>query len=180
MVGPGNDAWYGKNGAYHPDGNYKPGVDTHNGPNGAYHPNGYFGPDGGWHEDKPGTNPHDQPNGGNNGNHGLIGGNGGVEHGAADYGDHGVTGNQANQQRNLPADRGAERPGEQNPRTDQHSDANQRNTGADRDHTSAGQPAALLHERQRRSRPGGSRPRKGQHASGGRAALAASTRQRSA
>lgn len=133
MVGPGNDAWYGKNGAYHPDGNYKPRVDTHNGPNGAYHPNGYFGPDGGWHEDKPGTNPHDQPNGGNNGNHGLIGGNGGVEHGAADYGDHGVTGNQASQQRNLAADRGGERPGEQGPSTDQHSDANQRNTVADRD-----------------------------------------------
>ena len=56
-------------------------TDTHYGPNGAYHPNGYFGPDGGWHNDKPGTNPHDQPNGGNNGDHGLIGGNGGVEHG---------------------------------------------------------------------------------------------------
>ena len=81
MVGPGNDAWYAKNGTYHPDGSYKPGTDTHYGPNGAYHPNGYFGPDGGWHEDKPGTNPHDQPNGGNNGDHGLIGGNGGVEHG---------------------------------------------------------------------------------------------------
>jgi len=94
MVGPGNDAWYGKNGTYHPDGNYKPGENTHNGPNGAYHPNGHFGPDGGWHEDKPGTNPHDQPNGGNNGDHGLIGGNGGVErypngdqHNAGSFGD---------------------------------------------------------------------------------------------
>ncbi len=78
MVGPENHAWYGNNGVYHPSGNYKPGTDTHYGPNGAYHPNGYYGPDGGWHEDKPGTNPHDQPNGGDNGNHGLIGGNGGV------------------------------------------------------------------------------------------------------
>ena len=80
-TGSENHAWYGNNGTYHPDGNYKPGADTHYGPNGAYHPNGYFGPDGGWHDDKPGTNPHDQPNGGNNGDHGLIGGNGGVEHG---------------------------------------------------------------------------------------------------
>jgi len=67
--GPGN----------HPD-PYRPGVDTHYGPNGAYHPNGYFGPGGHWHPDVPGTNPADQPNGGNNGNHGLIGGNGGVQH----------------------------------------------------------------------------------------------------
>jgi len=63
----------------HPD-PYRPGVDTHYGPNGAYHPNGYYGPGGHWHPDVPGTNPADQPNGGNNGNHGLIGGNGGVEH----------------------------------------------------------------------------------------------------
>ena len=63
----------------HPD-PYRPGVDTHYGPNGAYHPNGYFGPGGHWHPDVPGTNPADQPNGGNNGNHGLIGGNGGVQH----------------------------------------------------------------------------------------------------
>ena len=67
--GPGN----------HPD-PYHPDVDTHYGPNGAYHPNGYFGPGGHWHPDVPGTNPADQPNGGNNGNHGLIGGNGGVQH----------------------------------------------------------------------------------------------------
>jgi len=67
--GPGN----------HPD-PYRPGVDTHYGPNGAYHPNGYYGPNGGWHRDVPGTNPADQPNGGDNGNHGLIGGNGGVQH----------------------------------------------------------------------------------------------------
>lgn len=74
--GPGNDG-------------YHPGTDTHYGPNGAYHPNGYYGPNGAFHHDVPGTNPNDQPNGGNNGNHGLIGGNGGVERGAADYGDHG-------------------------------------------------------------------------------------------
>ena len=79
-AGSQNHAWYGANGTFHPDGNYKPGEDTHYGPNGAYHPNGYFGPDGGWHADKPGTGPANMPNGGNNGNHGLIGGNGGVEH----------------------------------------------------------------------------------------------------
>ncbi len=76
-VGSQNQAWYGNNGTFHPDGNYKPGEDTHDGPNGAYHPNGYFGPDGGWHQDK---NAGQQlPNGGNNGNHGLIGGNNGVQ-----------------------------------------------------------------------------------------------------
>jgi len=78
-AGSQNHAYYGANGTYHPVAGYKPGEDTHYGPNGAYHPNGYYGPDGGWHEDKPGTNPADQPNGGNNGNHGLIGGNGGVQ-----------------------------------------------------------------------------------------------------
>ena len=67
---------------------YRPGTDTHYGPNGGYHPNGYYGPNGGFHHDVPGTNPANQPNGGNNGNHGLIGGDGGVQHGAADYGDH--------------------------------------------------------------------------------------------
>ena len=77
-TGSENTAYYGANGTYHPVAGYKPGEDTHYGPNGADHPNGYYGPDGGWHEDKPGTNPADQPNGGNNGNHGLIGGNGGV------------------------------------------------------------------------------------------------------
>ena len=77
-AGSQNHAWYGANGTFHPDGNYKPGEDTHYGPNGGYHPNGYFGPDGGWHPDK-GTGPNNTPNGGNNGNHGLIGGNGGVQ-----------------------------------------------------------------------------------------------------
>ncbi|HUN62414.1 MAG TPA: DUF3300 domain-containing protein [Candidatus Sulfotelmatobacter sp.] len=76
-AGSQNHAWYGANGTFHPDGNYKPGEDTHYGPNGGYHPNGYFGPDGGWHADK-GTGAN-TPNGGNNGNHGLIGGNGGVQ-----------------------------------------------------------------------------------------------------
>ena len=88
-AGSQNHAWYGNNGTFHPDGNYKPGEDTHYGPNGGYHPNGYFGPDGGWHADKnAGQN---LPNGGNNGNHGLIGGNGGVQHASAPNG--GANGN---------------------------------------------------------------------------------------
>jgi hypothetical protein len=78
-AGSQNHAWYGANGTFHPDGNYKPGEDTHYGPNGAYHPNGYYGPNGGFHHDVPGTGPNHQPNGGNNGNHGLIGGDGGVQ-----------------------------------------------------------------------------------------------------
>ena len=82
-AGSQNHAWYGANGTFHPDGNYKPGQDTHYGPNGGYHPNGYFGPDGGWHADKPGTGPANMPNGGQNGNHGLIGGNGGVQNHSA-------------------------------------------------------------------------------------------------
>ena len=76
-AGSQNHAWYGNNGTFHPDGAYKPGEDTHYGPNGAYHPNGYFGPDGGWHADS-NAGQH-LPNGGANGNHGLIGGNGGVQ-----------------------------------------------------------------------------------------------------
>jgi hypothetical protein len=76
-AGSQNHAWYGGNGTFHPDGAYKPGEDTHYGPNGAYHPNGYFGPDGGWHADS-NAGQH-LPNGGANGNHGLIGGNGGVQ-----------------------------------------------------------------------------------------------------
>jgi len=69
--------------SYHPWANntgYHPGTDTHYGPNGGYHPNGYYGPNGHFHHDVPGTNPNDQPNGGHNGDHGLIGGNGGVQH----------------------------------------------------------------------------------------------------
>ncbi|MGA2426970.1 MAG: DUF3300 domain-containing protein [Candidatus Acidiferrum sp.] len=65
-------------GPYGPNG-YHPGTDTHYGPNGGYHPNGYFGPNGGFHHDVPGTGPAHMPNGGANGNHGLIGGNGGVQ-----------------------------------------------------------------------------------------------------
>jgi hypothetical protein len=95
----GNHGGYvGPNGSYHPDPGYHPGTDTHYGPNGGYHPNGYYGPDGGWHPD-PRPN---QPNGGDNGNRGLIGGNGGVQHGinggpnngfnGGHNGDHGLIG----------------------------------------------------------------------------------------
>jgi hypothetical protein len=79
-----NRTWNNTNyNGYHPWANnsgYHPGTDTHYGPNGDYHPNGYYGPNGDFHHDIPGTNPHDQPNGGHNGDHGLIGGNGGVQH----------------------------------------------------------------------------------------------------
>src|SRR5580704_9423559 len=80
-----NRTWNNTNyNGYHPWGpgnsGYHPGTDTHYGPNGDYHPNGYYGPNGDFHHDVPGTNPHDQPNGGHNGDHGLIGGNGGVQH----------------------------------------------------------------------------------------------------
>ena len=111
-TGSENTAYYGANGTYHPVAGYKPGDDTHYGPNGAYHPNGYYGPDGGWHEDKPGTNPADQPNGGANGNHGLIGGNGGVEHTSA----YGSTQQQPNGNNGdhalMGANNGAQRTGE--------------------------------------------------------------------
>jgi Protein of unknown function (DUF3300) len=70
--------YVGPNGGYHPDPGYRPGTDTHFGPNGGYHPNGYFGPNGAFHHDVPGTGPANMPNGGENGNHGLIGGNNGV------------------------------------------------------------------------------------------------------
>lgn len=80
-----NHTWNNTNyNGYHPWGGgnsgYHPGADTHYGPNGAYHPNGYYGPNGGFHHDVPGTNPNHQANGGNTGNHGLIGGDGGVQH----------------------------------------------------------------------------------------------------
>ena len=83
---------------YHPWGpgnsGYHPGTDTHYGQNGDYHPNGYYGPNGAYHHDVHGTNPNDQPNGGHNGDHGLIGGNGGVDHGpdGGRNGDHGLIG----------------------------------------------------------------------------------------
>src|SRR5277367_1812633 len=79
-----NRTWNNTNyNGYHPWGpgnsGYHPGTDTHYGPNGGYHPNGYYGPNGGFHHDVPGTDPRNQPNGGRNGDHGLIGGSGGVE-----------------------------------------------------------------------------------------------------
>jgi len=92
-AGSQNHAWYSGNGTFHPDGNYHPGADTHYGPNGAYHPAGYFGPNGGWHADKPGTGPNNMPNGGNNGNHGLIGGKGGVQNSNAGLNGPGVAPN---------------------------------------------------------------------------------------
>ena len=133
-TGSENHAWYGNNGTYHPAGNYKPGTDTHYGPNGAYHPNGYFGPDGGWHNDKPGTNPHDQPNGGNNGDHGLIGGNGGVEHGpdGGRNGDHGLIGGNGGVEHNPNGEQhNADGLGDQRPGGFDHND--HRNAGVDRD-----------------------------------------------
>ncbi|MGA8409402.1 MAG: DUF3300 domain-containing protein [Candidatus Acidiferrales bacterium] len=94
-----NNTWRNNNyNGYHPWGprntGYHPDTDTHYGPNGDYHPNGYYGPNGAFHHDVPGTNPNDQPNGGHNGDHGLIGGNGGVEHAAngGSNGDHGLIG----------------------------------------------------------------------------------------
>jgi hypothetical protein len=79
-----NHTWNNRNyNGYHPWANnsgYHPGSDTHFGPNGDYHPNGYYGPNGHFHHDDSGTNPSGQPNGGHNGDHGLIGGNGGVQH----------------------------------------------------------------------------------------------------
>ncbi|MFZ1929007.1 MAG: hypothetical protein WAU50_07720, partial [Candidatus Sulfotelmatobacter sp.] len=112
---------------YHPWANnsgYHPGTDTHYGPNGGYHPNGYYGPNGHFHHDVPGTNPSSQPNGGNNGNHGLIGGNGGVQHpngtvphadgsswgdrgpNGGQNGDHGMIGGNGGVQRTAGDDRG--------------------------------------------------------------------------
>jgi Protein of unknown function (DUF3300) len=79
-----NHTWNNRNyNGYHPWANnsgYHPGTDTRYGPNGDYHPGGYYGPNGHFHHDVPGTNPSGQPNGGHNGDHGLIGGNGGVQH----------------------------------------------------------------------------------------------------
>jgi hypothetical protein len=88
-TGTENPGYYDKNGSY------RPGTDTHYGPNGAYHPDSYYGPQGALHPDVPGTNPQDQPNGGQNGNHGLIGGNGGTQHTAqADIAHNGNNGGQ--------------------------------------------------------------------------------------
>jgi hypothetical protein len=70
--------YYGPGGYYHPEAGWHPGQDTHYGPNGAYHPNGYYGPNGGWHPNGQDSSK-DMPNGGHNGDHGLIGGKGGVQ-----------------------------------------------------------------------------------------------------
>ena len=79
-----NHTWNNRNyNGYHTWANnsgYHPGTDTQFGPHGDYHPNGYYGPNGHFHHDVPATRPHDEPNGGHNGDHGLIGGNGGVQH----------------------------------------------------------------------------------------------------
>jgi hypothetical protein len=123
-----NHTWNNRNyNGYHPWANntgYHPGTDTHYGPNGDYHPGGYYGPNGHFHHDVPGTNPSSQPNGGNNGNHGLIGGNGGVQHpngtvphadgsswgdrgpNGGQNGDHGMIGGNGGVQRTAGDDRG--------------------------------------------------------------------------
>jgi hypothetical protein len=70
--------YYGPSGYYHPEAGWHPGQDTHYGPGGAYHANGYYGPDGGWHPNSQ-IPTKDEPNGGHNGDHGLIGGKGSVQ-----------------------------------------------------------------------------------------------------
>jgi Protein of unknown function (DUF3300) len=70
--------YYGPSGYYHPSAGWHPGQDTHYGPGGAYHANGYYGPDGGWHPNSQ-IPTKDMPNGGDNGNHGLIGGKNSVQ-----------------------------------------------------------------------------------------------------
>jgi hypothetical protein len=122
-----NHTWNNRNyNSYHPWANnsgYHPGTDTHFGPNGGYHPNGYYGPNGHFHHDVPGTGPNSQPNGGHNGDHGLIGGNGGVQHpsetphadgskwgdrgpNGGQNGDHGMIGGNGGVQRTAGDDRG--------------------------------------------------------------------------
>lgn len=106
---------------------YRPGVDTQYGPNGHYHPNGYYGPNGHFHSD----NPKDQPNGGNNGNHGLIGGNGGTQHQelannhpnepvtrAAQSGDHSMIGGNGGRERDK--NQSNARPSHENHRAESH------------------------------------------------------------
>src|SRR5277367_1661224 len=147
-----NRTWNNTNyNGYHPWGpgnnGYHPGTDTHYGPNGGYHPNGYYGPDGGWHNDKPGTNPHDQPNGGDNGNHGLIGGKGGVQHPAADYGNQRMqaSNDRSNDRSNFGGDR------------DNSGRVNQprsyMNGNGDRDRAAADRGRQSMHVQQPRSRP---------------------------
>ena len=102
---------------------YHPGADTKFGPHGDYHPNGYYGPNGHFHHDASGTGSHDEPNGGHNGDHGMIGGNGGVQHptdtphadgsrwgdrgpNGGQNGDHGMIGGNGGVQRTSGDDRG--------------------------------------------------------------------------
>jgi hypothetical protein len=153
-TGSENHAWYGNNGTYHPDGNYKPGEDTHYGPNGGYHPNGYFGPDGGWHQDKPGTNPHDQPNGGNNGDHGLIGGNGGVRHDFNNQPNDSRLNDQRGlgDQRNNAFDRG-----------DQRGFGDQHQGGFDRNNSRPNQPRSYMSGNGDRDRQAADRGRQSMH-----------------
>ena len=122
-----NHTWNNRNyNGYHPWANnsgYHPGTDTRYGPNGDYHPGGYYGPNGHFHHDVLGTNPSGQPNGGHNGDHGLIGGNGGVQHpdgtphadgsrwgdrgpNGGQNGDHGMIGGNGGIQRTAGDDRG--------------------------------------------------------------------------
>ena len=170
-------------------GGYHPGTHTHYGPNGAYHPNGYYGPNGAFHHDVPGSNPADQPNGGNNGNHGLIGGNGGVQQSAANAGDHQQPGyrpgtdthygpNGADHPNGYYGPNGAfhhDVPGKQSRGPTQRrqqrqpwSDRRQRRRAQhgrqSRPQLRTSQPATLLHERQRQSRPPGGQSRADQHA----------------
>ncbi len=103
--------YYGPSGYYHPDAGWHPGQDTHYGPGGAYHPDGYYGPDGGWHPNAQ-IPAKDQPNGGHNGDHGLIGGKGGVQNPDAGKNASGVApaGGDHNETRGGTPDRGQVRP----------------------------------------------------------------------
>jgi hypothetical protein len=117
-----NHTWNNNNyNGYHPWANnsgYHPGTDTHYGPNGGYHPNGYYGPNGHFHHDVPGTGPNSQPNGGHNGDHGLIGGNGGVQHAdeatphadGSSWGDRGPNGGQNGDHGMIGGNGGVQRP----------------------------------------------------------------------
>jgi hypothetical protein len=124
-----NHTWNNTNyNGYHPWANnsgYHPGTDTHYGPNGDYHPNGYYGPNGQFHHDVPGTGPHDQPNGGNNGDHGLIGGNGGVQHPSgtphadgSSWGDRGPNGGQNGDHGMIGGNGGVQHPNGTQPHAD--------------------------------------------------------------
>ncbi|HLX85575.1 MAG TPA: DUF3300 domain-containing protein [Terriglobales bacterium] len=172
-----NRTWNNTNyNGYHPwrpgDPGYRPGTDTHYGPNGAYHPNGYYGPNGAFHHDVPGTGPHDQPNGGNNGNHGLIGGNGGEQH-ASGYvpthdqpnggrnGDHGLIGGNGGVQHTA-ANEPARSPGDRNGFSNGFNNANDRSRfdGGQNRSRMSGNGAANRAEsnRGRNSMGGGRRP----------------------